>query len=310
MKYIIQQKNIIFIKENKTSNDEKQTLLIDNYNNKLSKTKQEIIDEKLNCFVCNSIIKNESHYFCNDCQKIYHEKCLKDWQKKRSKSNAPLNCPNCRNVLKFKDSKQKLDSKGSIKIEVETIDKKNSLEEKEKINNNLNLINENKIKKLENENKNITNEHEKFLGKTAQLLKNVLNKLNEINSMLNKNKNIKNKNLQLINLIEEISKNNIKSNIDIISNAILKKFESIIPLIKGGETKNNNYLKKSTEDIRLFFPAFKDNLNCDKKKNKNNEKQNKKKDIEINIIYSSQYECYQNIFGVRNLLKIISKILN
>ncbi len=151
------------------------------------------------------------------------------------------NPPNCKNVLKLKDSKQKLDSKGNIKIEVETIDKKNILEEKEKINNNLDLINTNKIKKLENENKNITNEHEKFFGKTAQLLKNVLNKLNEINSMLNKNKNIKNKNSQLINLIEEISKNNIKSNIDIISKAILKKFESIIPLIKGGETKNNNY---------------------------------------------------------------------
>ena len=187
------------------------------------------------------------------------------------------NPPNCRNVLKFKDSKQKLDYKGNIKIEVETIDKKNILEEKEKNNNNLNLMGANEIKKLENENENITNEHEKFFGKTAQLLKNVLNKLNEINSMLNKNKNIKNKNSLLINLIEEISKNNIKSNIDIISKTILKEFESIIPLIKGGETKNNNYLRKSTKDIRPLFPAFKDNLNCDKKKNKNNEKQNKKK---------------------------------
>ncbi len=57
------------------------------------------------------------------------------------------NPPNCKNVLKLKDSKQKLDSKGNIKIEVETIDKKNILEEKEKNNNNLNLINANKIKK-------------------------------------------------------------------------------------------------------------------------------------------------------------------
>ena len=93
----------------------------------------------------------------------------------------------------------------------------------------------------------------------------------------------------------------------------LKEFESIIPLIKGGETKNNNYLRKSTEDITSFFPAFKDNLNCDKKKNKNNEKQNKKKDIEINIIYSSQYECYQNIFGekfVKNNFKNIKLNIN
>ena len=161
-----------------------------------------------------------------------------------------------------------------------------------------------------------------FWKKTAKLLKNVLNKLNEINSVLNKNKNIKNKNSQLINLSEEISKNNIKSNIDKISNVILKEFEDIIPLLKKEKPKKNNYFTKSTGDITSLFSKTKGNSNIDKKKNKSNEKQNnnqinknniKKKDIEINIIYSSQYEFYQNIFGdkfVKNNFKNIKLNIN
>ena len=48
-----------------------------NYN-KLSESKQDILDEKYNCYICNSNIKNENPYFCYICQKIFHEKCLKD----------------------------------------------------------------------------------------------------------------------------------------------------------------------------------------------------------------------------------------
>ena len=68
------------------------------------------------------------------------------------------------------------------------MNKINKLEENKNINNNLNLINTNKIKKLEDENKNIINEHKKFLEKVAKLLKEILTKLNEINSVYNKNK--------------------------------------------------------------------------------------------------------------------------
>ena len=96
-----------------------------------------------------------------------------------------------------------------------------------------------------------------FWKKTAKLLKNVLNKLNEINSVLNKNKNIKNKNSQLINLIEEISKNNIKSNIDKISNVILKEFEDIIPLIKKEKPKKIITLQNPLVILHLFSQKLK-----------------------------------------------------
>ena len=110
------------------------------------------------------------------------------------------------------------------------MNKINKLEENKNINNNLNLINTNKIKKLEDENKNIINEHKKFLEKVVKLLKEILTKLNEINSVYNKNKI--NKNTELLNLIEEITQKNIKSKIDNISNVILKEFESIIQQLK------------------------------------------------------------------------------
>ena len=110
------------------------------------------------------------------------------------------------------------------------MNKINKLEENKNINNNLNLINTNKIKKLEDENKNIINENKKFLEKVVKLLKEILTKLNEINSVYNKNKI--NKNTELLNLIEEITQKNIKSKIDNISNVILKEFESIIQQLK------------------------------------------------------------------------------
>ena len=95
--------DIIFARENKAE----QSVFTMNYN-KLSESKQEIIDEKYNCYICDSNIKNENPYFCYICQKNFHEKCLKDWEKKRSEANEVLNCPNCRNELELKDWKKKI----------------------------------------------------------------------------------------------------------------------------------------------------------------------------------------------------------
>ena len=74
-------------------------------------------------------------------QKILHEKCLKDWDKKRIESNEKLNCPNCRNVLELKNWKKKLDFIDNRKNEGEIMKKINNLEQNENFNNNLNQIN-------------------------------------------------------------------------------------------------------------------------------------------------------------------------
>ena len=73
-------KDIIFIKEiNK--NDLEKSIFSINYN-KLSESKQDILDNKYNCNICQIIIKNEKPYLCYNYQKLFHEKCLKNWDNK------------------------------------------------------------------------------------------------------------------------------------------------------------------------------------------------------------------------------------
>ena len=60
--------------------------------NKLSESKQDILSEKYNCTICSIIIKNENPYFCYVCQKLFHDKCLKEWDKKRKAQNKTLKC--------------------------------------------------------------------------------------------------------------------------------------------------------------------------------------------------------------------------
>ena len=60
-------KDILFIKEINKDDLEK-SIFSKNYD-KLSESKQEILDEKYNCNICTNIIKNEKPYFCYKCQK-------------------------------------------------------------------------------------------------------------------------------------------------------------------------------------------------------------------------------------------------
>ena len=62
--------NRLFIKE--SDND---LLAQSNYEknyNKLSESKQDVLDEKYNCVLCASTIKNENPFLCYKCQKIFH----------------------------------------------------------------------------------------------------------------------------------------------------------------------------------------------------------------------------------------------
>ena len=99
--------DIIFIKEIELDNLEKSIFSL-NYD-KLQESAQEILDEKFNCNICSIIIKNQKPYFCYKCQKIFHEKCLKDWDNKCKLQNKNLECPNCRNKLSLENWNRKLD---------------------------------------------------------------------------------------------------------------------------------------------------------------------------------------------------------
>ena len=61
--------DILFIREIEKINLNPSIFQI-NYN-KLSESKQEILDEKYNCLLCSIIIKNENLYLCYKCQKFF-----------------------------------------------------------------------------------------------------------------------------------------------------------------------------------------------------------------------------------------------
>ena len=98
--------NILFIREININNM-RQTLFNINYN-KLSESKQAKLDDIYNCILCEIIIENEDPYLCYKCQKIFHQKCLKDWYNKCKSQNKIFNCPNCRNELPIEKWNKKL----------------------------------------------------------------------------------------------------------------------------------------------------------------------------------------------------------
>ena len=150
-------KDILFIRESK-ENILEQSLYEKNYN-KLSESKQLIFDEKYSCFICSSNIKNESPFFCYDCQKVYHEICLKEWDKRRKLQNQKLICPNCRNELPLEKWKKKLDYEENRKYETYIINKLNEYE----LNPNLNI----------NDLKKVIEKYTEYIQKTFFIFKNI-----------------------------------------------------------------------------------------------------------------------------------------
>ena len=148
---------------------------------------KEILDEKYSCLLCSIIIKNEKPYFCYNCQKLFHEECLKGWDKKCKKQEKNLTCPNCRNDLPIEKWNKKLDYEENRKENANLMNRINLYKINNNMNNNINLINEKKIKELKKENllkSELIKEYEIFIGKTFEIFKNVLNKINSIYSSL------------------------------------------------------------------------------------------------------------------------------
>ena len=91
-------KDILFIKEQKNLAESIYSL---NYD-KLSESKQEILDEKYNCNICFEQIKNEP-ILCYQCQKIFHKNCLKNWDIKCKILNIKFNLMK-KNILENKEN--------------------------------------------------------------------------------------------------------------------------------------------------------------------------------------------------------------
>ena len=269
-------KDILFIREIKIENMEK-SMFGKNYD-KLSQSKQEILDEKYNCLMCNENIKKEKPLFCYKCQKIFHKKCLEIWAKKRTSQNQELECPYCKNELSLEEWRYILNYEEGRIYEAEKMDKIN----KNKIKNNL-YYNINKIKdKKLNE---LAKEKNEIIERYYNDIKNISLKINEINSIINNNK------LD----IEILS-------IDNKSNEIVQNLEIIRKYIK------NNY---SINKIKEEQDNQKEKIRLNEEKIKNEEKfQYKNK---INLVYFTEKEGVENIFGdnfVKNNKNNIDLIIN
>jgi len=266
---------------------------------RLSESNQDILSNKFNCSICTIIIKKENPYLCYKCQKIFHEKCLKDWDKKCKSHNKNLMCPFCRNELPIEKWNKKLNHEENRNDNANLLNKINKYKLKENMNNNFKIIRNKKVEELEeNEIKQnkLIKKYEEYIDKTILLFKNLLNKINSLHGSLNLEKNNK-----LNNLINTYSLNLKNLSIDDISNVINEELDNFIIHLKScnnnisnGEEiikKNKQAMKKINEIFGFLNVPNNNKINIqnylnDLKKLITVKEIEKKRDNQINIINS------------------------
>ena len=256
--------DILFIRE-KEKNLLEQSIFEINYD-KLSESKQEKIDEKYNCILCSLIIKKESPYFCYKCQKIFHEKCLKDWDKKCKLQKITFSCPNCRNETPIEKWKKQLNYEDNRKYNADLLNKINEYKIDKNMNNNINIIKDKKINELKDEiikQKEIIHKYENYIKKAKEIFMKIYNEINSINT-----------------LFKLESKEQIKFedlNIDYIWATINNKLEKLKIYLINNNTNNRKEKLKNIDNIK----ENQDNLNIYK----------------INLIYYAPSNNRFRIFG-------------
>ena len=160
----------------------------------LSESQQDKLDEKFNCILCAMIIKNENPYLCYRCQKIFHIKCLDDWENKCKQENKKFVCPNCRDELPKEQWNKKVDYEGSRKDKANLMNKMKEIKFNNTLKKNINMIKDKKIDELKNKEtkqEEIIKKQEKYITKMEATLKNILNKINSKKISLNNQKDHK-----------------------------------------------------------------------------------------------------------------------
>ena len=178
--------------------------------NKLPDEKKDILNEKYNCVICMSMVKEENPYFCYVCQKIFHSRCLEFWSKEKKSHGQIMTCPNCRYKLTFKEWKKKLDYEKSRQSDKEIINQLNK-----------DIISYNKYKE-----------------KSTNILKGVLNKITEMKRRIKSKENYK-----LISLANNLSSEVVCPPLKDISNVIYDELDQFSDHIK----KNYNIIQKKDE---------------------------------------------------------------
>ena len=280
--------DILFIRQiNKNISDKSKFDI--NYNI-LDKLHKDILDSKYSCMLCSNIIINYEPYLCYKCQKIFHEKCLKDLDKKCKSQNKNLLCPNCNYKLPIENWNKKLFYEENRKDYINLINELNGYKLKNNMNKNLNMIKDKKINELKENNiklNKFVKKCEKYMNKTFEVIKNILNKLNLTHSLLTI------KNNQKLDELLKISQFNLDNiNIDNTSNVINEEFEQLINNIKNKSKKETSItLKKNTKTKKYnSIPHKKLNIDFSSSKKtpvKNSSKEPKENQTNKNSIPST-----------------------
>ena len=284
--------DIIFIREINRLNLS-QSLFEQNYNKLTESRQQQILDDMYNCTICYGWIENENPFLCYKCQKIFHEKCLKDWDSKCKAKNEELKCPYCKNELPIDKWNKKVNYKESMQDTVLFM-------------NNINILND--YKKEQNKKINI---YEYYIKGIFVLLKRILNQLNLIHNLIKNESNckleeffkiiserIENLNLRLLSKVIDEEFKLIKN---FIQNNINDKIENKINLNEEKISKKKQVIAKNNTNNN--FNTFSD-LYANKKKNNLNEiniisdeSESDKIKNKINLKYSIKNKGNYTILG-------------
>ena len=239
--------DILFIREIKQKKNIEQSLFEKNYN-KLSESKKEKLDEKYSCLLCLSIIKQENPYFCYKCQKIFHEKCLKDWENKCRMQQNNFSCPTCRNNTPIENWNKKCDYEENRKEMGNLMDE-------------INQLKENKIQQF-----NIIKKYSKYIEKTFKVFKNILFQINSLHFML---KMTENNNLN--NIINSFPLNLDNLELNVISNTINFELEQFKIYLMTVKQSNLNMANPNIKVNAIYNnPIQNQNQNQIRKRNSNN----------------------------------------
>ena len=247
--------DIIFIREI-DKNILEQSLFQKNYNI-LSESKQIVLDEKYNCILCSMIIKNEYPYFCYICQKIFHENCLNNWDKKCKEEEKNLSCPNCRNELPKEKWKKKLDYEDNRKDNANLMNQITKCKLNNKLKDNISIIKDKKIKELKDINikqYDLIQKYEKYIQKTIDIFKSILDKINSLHHLLNLQSND-----MLNNLIVSYPLNIHNLEINNIGNIINEELEQFKNIVSKNE--KNKQLQNNENNFVEFYFKYKDKIN-------------------------------------------------
>ena len=206
-------KDILYIKKLKSI---KESIFTTNYK-KIDNSIKEIINKKYNCPICSQLIKGEKPYICNNCQKMYHHKCLEGFDKECKQNNQNFHCPNCKTEIAIE--------KWRTEVDFEDMRYNDALF--------MDLINEQEFPL----------DYSEFIKKSSNIFQRVLNKIKEIHLLINK------ENYEDIDkLITDLELNFNAPSLSKISLIMFQELNMIEQYIKNSNKVKNEETKEKIKD--------------------------------------------------------------